>query len=114
MKLSRVLLLIALASATLAPARTSRPVVLPMTMEKNLPLVQISVNGSPGLTFIVDSAASGCLIDAERAAAQGLKPSVDAISSGSGGYQHVGIIRDVRLKLGAVQLTPTDCYTFDM
>lgn len=110
----RLLLLALLASATLSPARTSQPVVLPMTMEKNLPLVQISVNGAQRLTFILDSAASGCLIASERAEALGLKPVANAISGGSGGFQQVGVIPGVHLKLGGIQLPPTDCYTFDM
>lgn len=113
----RVLILVAvvaLPTITDGEFATMRPVVLPMTMEKNLPLVQISVNDTPDLTFILDSAASGCLIAKDRAEALGLKPAADGITSGSGGFQHVGIVRGLRLKLGEVQLAPTDCYTFDM
>jgi hypothetical protein len=110
----RLLVVALLACTTMAAHRSSGPVVLPIILEKNLPLVQISVNGSPGLTFILDSAASGCLIASERAEAMGLKPVANGISSGSGGFQQVGIIPGVHLKLGAVQLTPTECYTFDM
>ncbi|MBI4908228.1 MAG: retropepsin-like domain-containing protein [Acidobacteria bacterium] len=43
-------------------------------MEKNLPLVRVTVNGEP-LTFILDSAAAGCVIDRERAASLGLTAS---------------------------------------
>lgn len=103
-----------LSYTAIAAAQTFRPVVLPLTFEKNLPLVQISLNGTRGLTFILDSAASGCLIASERAAAMGLKPVGNALGGGSGGLQQVGIIPGLRLVLGDLQLTRTDCYTFDM
>jgi hypothetical protein len=103
-----------LCCTTIATAQTSEPEVLPLTFEKNLPLAQVSVNGMPGIVFIVDSAARGCLIDRERAAAMGLKPVANGMGNGSGGSQHVGIIPGVRLALGKVELEPTECYTFDM
>jgi hypothetical protein len=104
-----------LAVATVVTAAEPRwPVVLPMRMEKNLPLVQITVNGAEALTFILDSAAGGCVIDRERAAALGLVQSGSGMSSGSGGLQQVGILHDVRLSLGGIEILPSSAYAFDM
>ena len=105
----RVLALSLLASLALA----SSPVVLPMRMEKNLPLVDMKVNGTP-LTFIVDSAAAGCVIDGERASSLGLKKTGNGLSSGSGGVQPVGLLSAVRLELGSIVIEPRQCVTFDM
>ena len=85
-----------------------------MKMEKNLPLVQITVNGAENLTFILDSAAAGCVVDRERATALGLSVSGSAMSSGSGGAQQVGVLHGVLLNLGGVEIRPPRCFTFDM
>ncbi|HTP30598.1 MAG TPA: retropepsin-like aspartic protease [Candidatus Acidoferrales bacterium] len=87
---------------------------LPLTMEKNLPLVQITVNHGKPLTFILDSAAGGCVIDSERAQAIGLEPSATAMSSGSGGLQPGEIITGLVLNLGGLEIQPARCFTFSM
>ena len=97
-----------------AAAELLWPVVLPMKMEKNLPLVQIAVNGAQTLTFVLDSAAAGCVLDRERAAALGLSVSGSAISSGSGGAQQVGVLLGVLLNLGGVEIRPARSFAFDM
>lgn len=104
-----------LAQATMATAAELRwPVVLPMRMEKNLPLVQVTVNGAQTLTFILDSAAANCVVDRARAAALGLNESGSAISSGSGGAQQVGLLVGVHLNLGELEIRPPRSITFDM
>jgi hypothetical protein len=90
------------------------PVVLPMTLEKNLPLVRIGVNGVGMLTFILDSAADGCVLDGECAAALGLKPAETGWSSGSGGMQQVGILRSLRLDVGGVLIPVAIASTVNM
>ena len=92
----------------------SWPVAVPITMEKNLPLVQMKVNGGEVLTFIVDSAAAGCVIDQERASALGLATSDRGVSSGSGGTQTVVLLKPVVLEAGGVEVAPPRCYGFDM
>jgi hypothetical protein len=92
----------------------SWPVAVPITMEKNLPLVQMKVNGGEVLTFIVDSAAAGCVIDQERASALGLATSDRGVSSGSGGTQSVVLLKPVTLEAGGVEVAPPRCYGFDM
>jgi len=111
----RLLAILALAAACMSAAPEPRwPVVLPMTMEKNLPLVQITINGTNALTFILDSAAAGCVIDGESASALGLVQTGTGLSSGSGGTQAVGLLRAVRLNLGGLEIRPPRAYTFDM
>ena len=103
-----------LSLATAAGAAPAWPVDVPLTMEKNLPLVQIKVNATHALTFILDSAAAGCVIDRERAAAIGLTETGSAMSSGSGGAQAVGLYARVKLEVGSLTLPPQQCYAFDM
>ena len=111
----RLLAIVLLAQATTATAAEPRkPVVLPMRMEKNLPLVQVTVNGGESLTFILDSAAAGCVIDRERAASLGLTMSGSAMSSGSGGAQQVDTIVGVHLDLGGIEIRPQHSFAFDM
>jgi hypothetical protein len=109
-----LLAIVLLATMTLPAAEPRWPVVLPMHMEKNLPLVQIAVNGGPELTFILDSAAAGCVLDGERAAELGLSVSGAAMSSGSGGAQPVGTIDGVQLNLAGLEIRPARTYSFDM
>ena len=101
-------------ATTVTAAEPRPPVVLPMRMEKNLPLVEVTVNGSQTLTFILDSAAAGCVVDRERAAALGLIESGSAMSSGSGGPQPVATLADVHLDLGGIEIRPIRSFAFDM
>lgn len=112
MRLLAIALLAQITTATAAEPRP--PVVLPMRMEKNLPLVQVAVNGARTLTFILDSAAAGCVIDRERAAALGLTVSGSALSSGSGGAQQVATLSGVHLNLGGIEIRPPLSFAFDM
>jgi hypothetical protein len=95
-------------------AEPSWPVVLPMTMEKNLPLVEIAVNGTEALRFILDSAAEGCVIDHERALAIGLPVNGSATASGSNGRQQVALIEGVRLSVGGIRIVPPHTFAFEM
>ena len=111
----RLLAIVLLAQATTATAAEPRqPVVLLMRMEKNLPLVQVTVNGGETLTFILDSAAAGCVVDRTRAAALGLTVSGSAMSSGSGGAQQVATIVGLHVNLGGIEIRPALSFTFDM
>lgn len=110
----RLFALILLATAAAGAAEPQWPIVLPMSLEKNLPLVQIGVNGGEALTFILDSAAKDCVLDGERAATLGLKPAETGWSSGSGGMQQVGILRGVRLELGGIRIAPPAAITVSM
>jgi hypothetical protein len=112
MLLLAIALLNQITTATAAEPRP--PVVLPMRMEKNLPLVQVTVNGARSLTFILDSAAAGCVVDRERAAALGLTVSGEAWSSGSGGAQQVAALSGIHLNLGGIEIRPQLSYAFDM
>jgi len=87
---------------------------LPITLEKNVPVAEVAVNGSPGLKFVLDSAASGCVLDAARAKELGIQASVRAMTSGSGGTQEVWLIPTVQIKLGELEVTVPNCYVFDM
>jgi hypothetical protein len=109
----RLLLVALLTCSIVAAGHASGPVVLPLTFEKNLPLAPVAVNSTSSATFILDSAASGCLIDTDRAAAIGLKATAKAFSRGSGGLQQVDVIPHLRLALGQITIE-TDCYTLDM
>ncbi|MDX2153165.1 MAG: retropepsin-like aspartic protease [Bryobacteraceae bacterium] len=90
------------------------PVEHPMAMEKNLPLIEIQVDGGEKILFMLDSAAAGCVIDTARAAALGLAVQADGMSSGSGGTQKVGVRGAVRLTLGRIEVRPPQCVTFDI
>jgi len=101
--------------AVLAAADEPRwPVELTFTMEKNLPLVQVSIGDVHNLTFILDSAAAGCVIDRDRSAEIGLAASEPAMSSGSGGLQPGEVITGIHLNVGGLEIRPERCFTFDM
>jgi hypothetical protein len=89
-----------------APADAAEPLAdLPLQFEKNLPLASIRVNGTP-LLFILDSAANGCVLDADAAAAIGVRPTDSATASGSGGTTTVSLARGVGLRLGGIETVP--------
>lgn len=109
MNLPPVLILLAACAAAWADGG----VTVPITLEKNLPLAQVKVNGRD-LTFIIDSAAQGCVIDGQRAREIGLTIGAPAIGSGSGGRQAVELIHGMRLDIGGIPIAPPHPHTFDM
>ena len=86
---------------------------MPMALEKNLPLVQVRLNGSAPLWFILDSAAAGLVVDRGRAHELGLRLAGEGISSGSGGAQAVGLVEGVTVDIGGVKIQPPRAITFD-
>ncbi len=98
----------------LAWAQSTPLADVPITLEKNVPVAEVAVNGSPGLKFVLDSAASGCVLDATRAAELGIQANVRGLTSGSGGTQEVWLIPALQIKLGELELTAQNCYVFDM
>ncbi len=99
-----ILALVFLVPVLLLGHAGKRPIAeIPLEFDKNLPLASIHVNGAP-LTFILDSAAAGCVIDEQAAVAHGIEPSESGVSTGSGGRFGVKLARRVDLRLAGVQV----------
>ncbi len=108
-RLAAVLLLVASAIGQSEPIA-----VLPMTIDKNLPIAPISVNGNSGLNFILDTAASGCVIDKETASRLGLVSNRSVQAGGSGGLEQGGFLDEVHLNIGGVELARMGCVILDL
>jgi hypothetical protein len=108
----RLLTIAAAAGAAIFASAPRWPVVLPITLERTSRSCRS--RSTETLTFILDSAAAGCVIDGESAAELGLKEAGTGLSSGSGGTQAVGLLSDVRLNLGGLEIRLPSAYTFDM
>jgi hypothetical protein len=87
---------------------------MPMQLEKNIPLVQVRLNGSAPLWFILDSAAAELVLDSGRAQELGLTPSGEAISSGSGGEQVTGLVEGVTADFGGAKIQTQRALTFNL
>ncbi len=101
-------------SACLSGVLQAQVAEMPMQLEKNLPLVQVRLNGSAPLWFILDSAAAQVVVDRGLAQELGLRSAGEGMSSGSGGVQPVGLIEGLTVDLGGVKIQPQQVVTFDM
>lgn len=84
---------------TLAP-----DTVLPLEMYRNLPTTQVSVNGKPPLTFIVDTGAEVTVVNMSRVAQLGLVTVGAGSIGGGGGEVGFAYVQDVGLTMPGVAL----------
>ena len=95
------------------PAANEPMAVVPIRLEKNLPIAEVRINGA-AVAMILDSAAAGFVLHGPRAAELGLAQSGSGLSSGSGGAQSVGLAGGVKADLGGAAVAADRVILFDM
>lgn len=100
-------------AAMSGPAANEPVAVVPIRLEKNLPIADVRINGAI-VPMILDSAAAGFVLHGPRAAELGLAQSGSGLSSGSGGAQSVGLAGGVKADLGGAAITADRVILFDM
>lgn len=97
-----------------APAQ-SLPLSVPFDLENNQVFVEVRVNGSKPLWFIVDSGASGCVVD--RAVARRLRIASRGAAQGTGagkGSVDLSFADNVRYDLAGWELVAPTSYLIDL
>jgi hypothetical protein len=83
---------------------------VPFELVGNLVLVQVKVNDSEQLRFVLDTGATSSVLDAERAKSIGLKPDGKVVGSGGGGSSEGTVSKGVLLTLPGVELAGQTIY----
>jgi hypothetical protein len=115
--LAPLLLVLAAASVRAADSGPAAPIsTLPFTFEAGQVFLPVSINGGPPETFVLDSGASGFVVDTDVARARALETAGSREGSGAGkGTYHITYAIHVAFKLGeSVTVTPDSCYVIDL
>jgi Aspartyl protease/PDZ domain len=100
-----ILLCLALTGCNAAATVLQQPVTVPFELYENTPFVEVRVNGTGPLWFLIDSGADTCLIDRRHAASLGLNVRGQSSTTGFGdGATSISFARGVVLSLGAIEL----------
>lgn len=98
--IARLLLLIVLCLfGAAAFGQTRKPFAIPVEVSNNIVLMQVSVNNSKPLSFILDTGASGTVISESRAKELGLKLEGQTDASTQGGSIGAAYVKDALLQL---------------
>ena len=87
---------------------------IPFELFGNLILVQVRVNNSDSLRFILDTGADTSVIDAQQARASRLKPQGKIVGSGGGGSAEATFTRGVSVSLPGVALLNQTIYVLPL
>jgi predicted aspartyl protease len=87
---------------------------IPFELFGNLILVQVRVNDSDSLRFILDTGADTSVIDAQRAKALRLKPQGKIVASGAAGSAEATFTRGVSVSLSGVELLDQTIYVLPL
>ena len=87
---------------------------IPFELFGNLALLQVRVNNSKSLRFILDTGADVTVIDARRAKALRLKPQGKIVGSGGGGTAEATFTRGVSVSLPGVALLNQTIYVLPL
>jgi hypothetical protein len=87
---------------------------IPFELFGNLALLQVRVNNSDSLRFILDTGADTSVIDAQRAKALRLKPQGKIVGSGGGGTAEATFTKGVAVSLQGVQLLDRTIYVLPL
>jgi hypothetical protein len=99
-----------------AGAANNRPLLsMPIGMFDDTPFLQVRVNDSAPLTFIIDSGASACVVDKRQAQTLGipLKNKRQGTGAGAGTYD-LFYVDNVRFTLGNLSFAPEKSYAIDL
>jgi hypothetical protein len=110
-----LLFLVCLLSALPARADGERlPVTIPFVFEGNQILVHVGVSGSPRRWFILDSGASGCIVDTRFARELGLAVEGQAQGTGAGrGTVEIRFTNNVTYAMPGLSFTIPRSYVID-
>ena len=97
-----VLILVLLALVLLAPLAFAAPVRMPARIADGLIVVPVQVSGAGTLSFVLDTGATGTLVDEALAAQLGLSPSSPALQVTPAGSRLVRTLVLPRLEVGGV------------
>lgn len=84
---------------SVAFAQSRKPFAVPFVVSNNVVLVQVNVNGSKPLSFILDTGASGTVISENRAKELGLKLEGQTDASTQGGSIEAAFVKNAALRL---------------
>lgn len=96
-RLSLLILFCLFGASAFAQAR--KPFAVPFVVSNNVVLVQVNVNGSKPLTFILDTGASGTVISENLAKELGLKLEGQTDASTQGGSIEAAFVKNAALRL---------------
>jgi predicted aspartyl protease len=91
------------ASVVFSQSRNQKVASVPFDISNNLIILQVKVNGSSPLSFILDTGASASVINESRVKELGLQSQGQAAATTQGGSTEASFIRDVSLNLSGVE-----------
>lgn len=94
----------------------NRPLLsMPIGMFDDTPYLQVRVNDSAPLTFVIDSGAGACVVDKKQAETLGIPLKGKRQGTGAGtGTVDFFYIENVRFTLGNLSFTPEKSYAIDL
>jgi hypothetical protein len=95
---------------------TPRPLLsVPLIVEEDIPLVQVRINGSQPLWFILDTGASACVVDQGLAKQLNLRMEGQGKVAGVGaGTQNITFAKNVVYGVDNIRLQVPDSYVIDL
>ncbi len=87
---------------------------IPFELFGNLVLLQVRVNSSDSLRFILDTGADTSVIDSQRAKTLRLKPQGKIVGSGGGGTAEATFTKGIAISLQGVQLLDQTIYVLPL
>ncbi|HYV45691.1 MAG TPA: retropepsin-like aspartic protease [Myxococcaceae bacterium] len=94
---------------------TPAPALIPFDFETNQIFVRASVNGAEPGWFVLDTGASGNVLDTALTKKLGIKPEAERQTSGAGkGTVKTGIARGVRYDVGGTSTVAETTYLIDL
>ena len=99
----------------LAALALTLPLAVPFDFENKQIFVKVAINGAAPAWFIVDSGASGCVIDTAVAKRLGLKTEGEGRSTGAGkGSVEITFTKDVTYRFAAASFEVPSSYVIDL
>jgi PDZ domain/Aspartyl protease len=115
--LAQLLLMLAAGSVCAAASEPAAPIsTLPFTFDAGQVFLPVAINGAPPETFVLDSGASGFVVDTEVARKHTLEIVGGRKGTGAGkGTYNLAYAAHVAFQLGdSVTVTPDSCYVIDL
>lgn len=115
MRITPVFTVLFLVSAATADARAALPETIPIEFENNTVYVAAAINSGPPRWFILDSGASGCVVDAALAQQLSLAVHGEAKGTGAGqGSYTLRFVDGISYTVGAQNFAVPRSYIIDL
>ena len=109
------LFLLALTSSVCAQSQPRLPLSIPFKFENNQVYLRVAINHSEPRLFVLDSGASGCVIDTAVARRLGIATEGERQGTGAGkGTVKIMFAKDVNYSVGGINLTVPQSYVIDL